>query len=238
MMSRSFSRRYWDGMTGADAPPSSLAVGRGRTGFTFGQRYWSSFIGVDLPARPDTAAAEFSAPASKPMHLPRRLPIARQLREGWFPLPQLPAPAGLRAGDDSDVVAEVTSPDHRVEFFVRRISIAPTRYRVEVVMREFDALPAIIVIRYGEADGERVLLVPIAQQAIGPPVSQVELPGFTGGTAWEASAQVRPDQTPWGEDIVIASIRAAVNQATRDAWRQVGEVVGDDLQRLIDRVLG
>lgn len=42
-----------------------------------------------------------------------------------------------------------------------------------------------------------------------------------------------PD-TDWDAATVADSVRAALNEATRDAWRQVREIVGDDLRATID----
>jgi len=41
----------------------------------------------------------------------------------------------------------------------------------------------------------------------------------------------------WEADVVVTSIKAAVNEATRDAWRQVGSLVTGDLRRVIDQTL-
>jgi hypothetical protein len=39
--------------------------------------------------------------------------------------------------------------------------------------------------------------------------------------------------TAWDAETVATSVHAALNEATRDAWRRVQELVGDDLSRVI-----
>ena len=237
MTGLSFARRYWNSLTEAEVS-GSLASGRGRAGYSFWQRYWASFSGVALPIRPGTATRESAATAVEPSSPASRQHAIGQPGSGWFLLPQLPGLAALRAGDEDGVIAEIATPDGRVEFFVRRRGGGLEQYRAEVVLRDFDALPAVVSIRYGTTEGEQLLLVPLAAQEIGPAASQVELPGFNRARKWETSAPVQVDRaTVWEEETVVASIRAALNEATREAWRQVGDVTGGELRRVIDRAL-
>jgi hypothetical protein len=234
-----FARRYWNRLTAAGASGGSPAAGRGRTGYGFWQRYWAAFIAADLPVRQETASAGGGSPAAVPRSpgSARLLTAAGQERAGWFTLAPLPGPAGLRAGDDDDVIVEMASPDGRVEFFVRRSGIAPDLYRIEVVVRDADALPAVIIIRYETADEEQLLLVPVTAQNLGPAVSQVELPGIQPGRNWEASGPLRIDPAAWDEDTVTRSVHAAVNEATRNAWRQVGDTLAEPMKQMINRAL-
>jgi hypothetical protein len=238
MSGMSFARRYWYSLTGADAPQGALAVGRGGAGYSFWQRYWASLVMVDLPVKTEmtTAGAAAREPEQRPpaRHGPRR--AAAWSGPGWFSLPPVPALGGLRAGDEEDLVAEVASPDGRVQCFVRRGRGAPARYRVEVVVRDDGALPAVVSVRYETVAGERLLIVPVVVPKIGPAASQVELPGFESGTIW-ASAPAPADLAGWDDDTVSRSVRAAVNEGTRAAWRQVREATAGHLQQVIDQAL-
>jgi hypothetical protein len=238
-MNRSaFARRYWSTLTGATASPESSAAGRGRAGFKFWQRYWASFTASDIPVPDNQMAAESATHVPEPVRATHRLPTVRQKETGWFPLPSLSLPASLRAGDEEDVVTEVATPDGQTEFFVWRSGVVPTQCRIEVVLRDFDRLPAVVSIRYGTAKGEQLLVVPLVTQLIGPPAAQVVLPGFDGRAPWEASAPVPVDATTlWEKDIVVTSIKAAANEATRDAWRQVASLVAGELRLVIDQAL-
>jgi hypothetical protein len=236
----SFARRYWSSLTGADAPRARLDGRRGRAGYSFWQRYWASFVGMNLPVRKDGAATESAArtPGPSPRPAPG-LPAEGQRMRGWFSLPQLPAVAGLRAGDEESVFAGMRAPDGRIEFFVRRSGAIAVQYRVEVVLWDDTALPAVISLRYGTAEGTQSLLVPMVAQAIGPPVSQVKLPGFDRRRGWEASGPVPVDRaTAWPYEDVVTSIHAAANEATRSAWREVHGLVNDELAQVILQALG
>jgi hypothetical protein len=237
MSSRYFAHRYWKTLTEADTLPCSSAAGRGRAGYTFWQRCWASFVGVDLPVRDgvDVKQAATSAPEQ------RKAPVKHGVGQpwtGWFPLPQLFEPFGLRAGDARRLVADVVSPDGRVEFFIRRSSRAPMGYRVEVVLRDHSEQPVMISIRYGKADSEQVILVPLTRQELGPPVSQVEVPDLHSGLVWAAAPPRLVDRSSaWDTDTVRISVRAAASETTRRAWRQVRDLVGDDMRSVIDRSL-
>lgn len=237
MTGLSFARRYWNSLTEAEAS-GSLASGRGRAGFSFWQRYWASFSGVALPIRPGTATRESAVTAAEPSSPARRQRAISQPEAGWFLLPQLPGLAALRAGDEDGVIAEIVTPDGRAELFVRHYGGTPGQYRAEVVLRDFDTLPAVVSIRFTAAEGEQVLLVPLAAQEIGPAAAQVELPGFDRARKWEISAPIQVNRaTVWEEETVVASVRAALNEVTRAAWRQVGDVIGGEMRRVIYQAL-
>src|SRR5579862_1338984 len=214
-----FAQGYWNRLTGTGASDGSPAAGRGRTGYTFWQRYWAAFIAADLPVRPDTASARGRSPAAVPRSLrsARLVTAGGQERVGWFTLAPIPGKSALRAGDGEDEIVEMASPDGRVEFFVRRNRLAPHSYRVEVVVRDADPLPAVIFIRFETVDGEQLLLVPVTAQNLGPASSQVELSGILTGRDWEASGPHRIDPAAWDQDTVTRSVHAAVNEATRNA---------------------
>ncbi|WP_147268385.1 hypothetical protein [Spongiactinospora rosea] len=101
------------------------------------------------------------------------------------------------------------------------------------------AAPLVTTVRYADVAGsDRVLLVPVVRRRFGPAASYVRLPGYAG-EEWTASmtAPVAPDST-WDAATVTLSVGASLNDATRDAWRQVRELIVDDgLRRVIDQAL-
>jgi hypothetical protein len=227
-------------------------VERGRDGYPLRQRVWASFIGFDLPARSGTVpTSEEAAVIPRPSPQALRAPQAPQderrsrqqagrLRSGWFALPPLPSASALTAAGGDPVVLETSSPDSRVGFLVRRRGIVEPEYSLELVVRGVDALrPLVSAISYPQPDGsERVLLVPVVQGRFGPAASYVRLPGFGVDTAWSAT-DLSPVAlgTAWDGATVNDSVRAALNEATRDAWRQVRELVEDDVRGVIDSAL-
>ncbi|MYR89213.1 hypothetical protein GTY41_30960 [Streptomyces sp. SID685] len=135
---------------------------------------------------------------------------------------------------------EASSPDGGAVFLLRAEGGVTPEYRLEVVLRGGEAGgPLVAGVRYVAAGGgERTLLVPVARGRFGPAASLVRLPGFAFGSVsprWSARAPapVTP-MTAWDDATVAASVRAALNEATRDAWRQVRELVGDELRAAID----
>lgn len=228
MSTASVGRRVWGSFVGGRVPHPPRGV-RGREGYRFRQRFWASFIGVDLPP-----AAVARRAAVVPRTSLRREPPQNG---GWYALPSLPAVGGVTAAGDDVVVLEETSPDGLVRFLVRSHGGDRPGFSLEVVLRGLDAdRPLMCEVRYTKADGrERVLLVPVARARFGPSASYVHLPGFTAETAWAASgpAPVTAGEA-WDAGTVADSIRAARNEATRDAWRQAREFVGDHLRGAID----
>lgn len=232
-MSPPFGRRYWSLLTGASVAPAAPGSGRGWAVYQFWQRYWAAFTGVILPLPAEPAAD----PVRVDWHA-RSQPLVSGSGAGWYALSPLPVLAGLRAGDEQDLIKELVLPDARAEYFVRRTTSIPPRYRVEVVVRDRDVLPAMVSLRYDTPDGDQEILVPVGAQEAGPAASQVELPRFEGSGPLEASAPspVVPAAV-WDGEIVAVSVRAAVTEATRNAWRQVREIVSDPLRQIISRAL-
>ncbi|MFG6202126.1 hypothetical protein [Nonomuraea sp. JJY05] len=235
MSAASIGRRSWRSFIGGRAPVPPRPAGRGRAGYSLRQRFWASFIGLDLPPKPSVLLPNTSAPqaASRPG------PAAR-LTSGWFALPPLLAAGGLTAAGGDAVVLEASSPDGRATFLVRRHGGERPDYRLELVLRGVDAArPLVSELRYTRADGgEQVLIVPVVRGRLGPPAALVRLPGFTAGTTsagWAATtpALVTPSTT-WESAAVAESVRAALNEATRDAWRRVRETAGEELREVID----
>lgn len=244
MTAGSVAQRSWRSFIGGRQPRLPRTVGRGRDGYTVWQRFWASFIGLDL--RPASLGTVSTPEASTDLRiLPSReearsgLPAGR-LEPGWFALPPLLDIGGLTAAGGDAVILEASSPDSGARFLVRRHGTVAPEYRLELVLHGIDAArPLVSSVRYATASGsEQVLLVPVIQGRFGRPASLVRLPDFTVDLAsaeWtaHAPAPVTPS-TAWNAATVADSVRAALNEATRDAWRQVRELVSDDLRRAID----
>ncbi|KJY41815.1 hypothetical protein VR41_10775 [Streptomyces sp. NRRL B-1568] len=240
MSSGSIARRSWMSFTGGRRPGLPRTVERGRAGYALWQRLWASFIGLDLPPRPGAApACHTFAPA--PEEQSGKRPPASPFAPGWFALPRLPATRTLSAAGGDSVVLEASSPDGRTGFLVRRHGSGEPEYSLELVVRGADdaARPLLSTVTYRQpGEGERVLLVPVAQGRFGPAAAYVRLRGFDAGTTWAATtpSPVSPD-TDWDLGVVAVSIPAALNEATRDAWRRIREFVNDEVRDVIDGAL-
>ncbi|MFB7646072.1 hypothetical protein ACFC1G_16190 [Streptomyces sp. NPDC056085] len=114
-------------------------------------------------------------------------------------------------------------------------------YRLELVLETIgDGRPSMTVVRYTRPDGtEQSLLVPVIRGRFGPPASYVRLLGFDGASTLTASHAVPvSSDSSWAAARVAASVGAALNEATREAWRQVREVLVDEgLRAVVDRGL-
>jgi hypothetical protein len=240
MSSAAIARRFWNSLTVA-IPASSVwsDAERPRTDYSFWWRLWASFTGIRLPILTDASAeGRSTAPAPERRRPVRPALVAEERGAGWFTLPRIPVLAGISAGDERSVVAEIVIPGDQVTLIVRQTPLASTRYSVEIVLREVGERPSIVTIRYGTLTGQRLLYIPVAVDVSGLAASSAEIRGFDPVQEWQASQAVTADQMAgWDEDSVTASIRVAANQATRDAWRQVGGIVGGEIQRIIRRAL-
>jgi hypothetical protein len=240
----SVARRSWRSFTGGTVTRRPPAGARAREGYTLRQRLWASFIGADLPAGP---LANESVLPEKPTG--NRAPVSKAARDrsrpqplapGWFLLPQLPQAGGLPAAGGDTVLLEASSPDGTARFLVRSHGEPVLEYSLELVVRGTEGTaPLMTTVRYASLVGpERVLLVPVARGRFGPAASYVRLPGFAG-EEWTASvpASVGSDST-WDVATVALSVGASLNDATRDAWREVRALISDaGLRRVIDQEL-
>lgn len=237
------TRRSWRSFIGARPSGTARTVGRGRAGHTLWQRVRASFLGFDLPVRPAPTAAP-RTPAAVPRQSAGegsrdRRPDFRPT-PGRFELPVLSPGGALTAAGGDAVVLEASSPDGRVAFLVRSAGEGEPSYSLELVLRGDDgARPLMCLIRYARPDGPvRELLVPVVRGPVGPAASYVRLPEFRIGAAWTASVPVPVGpESDWDTDTVTTSIGAALNEATREAWRRVREHVGDGLRGVIDGAL-
>ncbi|MDQ0306015.1 hypothetical protein J2S46_000571 [Kitasatospora herbaricolor] len=223
-------------------------------------RLWASFLGLDLP--PARSFAETRHERLQHERLQherlRHEPLRHEPQEsdppkvspwtyessalpeqGWFALPPLMEASGLAAAGGDAVAVEASAPGGRAVFLLRAGGGDLPEYTLEVVLRGAGAdLPVMSVVKYtGAGGGEQVLLVPTVRGPLGSAAGLVRLPGFTAGSAagWTACAPAPVTSgATWDTATVAASVRAALNEATRAAWRQVRELVGEDLQAVID----
>lgn len=238
MTTGSFARRYWDSLTGAQPSHGSPHIGPGREGYPFWQRYWASLTDTSLPRRVDDRTASMPGVASAVPWRQRAVSIQPSSSEpGWFSLPPVPDAAPLLAAGDHHVLLEARTPDGSVEFYVHGSGGSAPRYRLEVVLRDPGAVPAVVTVGYG-VEPRRHLLIPLVGGGIVPPSALVELPGLRARMPWYVSAPspIRPDMA-WGVDTVSVSVGAAANEFTREAWRRCRALVGADLGRIIDEAL-
>lgn len=244
MSVRSVAWRGWGAFIGGHPPYLPRAGGRGRDGYTLRQRFWASFIGVDLRLAcsvTETRKAPPTLDSSRPQKTTStRRTLRGALEPGWFVLPPLLEAGGLAAAGGDTVVLEASSPDDATMFRVRADhGVVQPEYTLELVLHGVDATrPLVCAVRYPRADGsEQLLLVPVVQGQFGPPASLVRLPGFAAESAdgWTASAPVpvTSNRALWDQAIVAVSVHAVLNEATREAWRRVRDLVPDDLGEYI-----
>ncbi|MFJ9447783.1 hypothetical protein ACIRRH_39000 [Kitasatospora sp. NPDC101235] len=237
--------RFWRSFTGGRLQQQlPLAVERGREGYTLWQRVRASILGYRLPARlaphevPHVGAVLPPQPTGNSQSRTRQQ--GTRPAAGWFELPMLSPAGALTAAGGDVVVLETSSPDGGTVFLVRDLGSAEPEYSLELVLRDVDTdRPLVSTIRYSRPDGcEQILLVPVVRGRVGPTASYVRLPGFRVGTTWAATAAlpVGPG-AGWDAEILSGSVRAALNQATRDAWRQVRDLVEGGLRGVIDTEL-
>ncbi|MEW1636947.1 hypothetical protein AB0469_23065 [Streptomyces sp. NPDC093801] len=240
----SVARRSWRSFTGVPVAHRPPTGNRTRAGRTLRQRVWASFTGADLPAAP--LATETFLPTSSAGNRPavpgdaRDGSRPRPLAPGWFPLPRLPQADGLAAAGGDTVLLEASSPDSTARFLLHGHRDPVPGYSLElVVLGAAGVAPLMTAVRYADEDGsERLLLVPVVRGRFGPAASYVRLAGYAGG-GWAASLSgpVAPDST-WDVATVALSVAACLNEATRDAWREVRALIVDPgLRRVIDREL-
>jgi len=230
MTKTSLTERFWRSLTNASVRRGPRPAPRGRMGYNFWQRYWASLTATNLPL-----PSEEESPNSTVVTPPTRRPATVQPSSGgWFRLPSLPRPAALLAAGGDQVISEATANDGAVTLFVRAPAGVQDSYRLEVVLRDVDAAPAVMSVRYTSM----LLLIPLVRPRFGPISAHVLLPRFAAETPWEISAPQPPTRTEaWTTDVVTASVGATLNRATRDAWRQIGGLVDDELASVINQAL-
>ncbi|MFD7975030.1 hypothetical protein [Streptomyces sp. NPDC059071] len=225
-------RRSWSSFTTGRRTSPRLTE-RGRAGYTLWQRVRASFTGISLPPHPghvpDTALR--LAPTPRPQ--------TARAAGAWFALPPLPAAGALTASGDDTVVLKASSPDGRAVFVLHRTGDQTSEYALELVIRDTGGPPELATVTYTRPDGEEhTLLVPVSPSRYGAAASFVRLTGFTAGSTWRAGGPAPvPGNPDWPSATVADSVRAALNEATRDAWRRVGERTGQGVRDAIEGAL-
>ena len=238
MSEASLAYRVWAAFTDSEVGSTGQIAARDRSENSLWRRCWAAFTGLSLPpgARPHAtlqspvshAAGESARPTASPHG--HGVPFT-----GWFALPK---PAALTASSSGRVITRKASPDGRIECLVRRVSGTPVLYVLEVVLRDVTSLPAVVMVRTREAE-QAHLLVAVASTVLGPPASQVAFQDFDPEQIWEISAaEPVTEAGTWPVDTIAVSVRAAINEATRNAWRQVRGIIADvELRQAIDQAL-
>ncbi|WP_435218879.1 hypothetical protein [Streptomyces sp. bgisy034] len=226
-------RRSWSSFTTGRRAASPRAGERGRAGYALWQRAWASFTGINLPSRPGRV------PDTAPRLTPAPRPQATPAAAGWFALPSLPAAGALTASGSDTVVLEAPSPDGRAVFVLRRTGGQTAEYVLELVVRDSVDQPELVTVTYTGPDGEEhTLLIPVSPSSFGPAASFVRLNGFAAGSTWQATGPALiPEDPDWPSATVAHSVRAARNEATREAWRRVRECAGQGVRDTIDGAL-
>src|SRR6266852_3645873 len=193
-----FARRYWSLLTGAGASGSSLAAGRGRTGYTFWQRYWAAFIVADLPIQCAGTGQAGSGPGA------RRPVIVLDTQQGAAPfaLPPAQPTADLAAADDSTgtAILQVRLPDGQTELALHRQG--PEEYTLEITHPGAGAgdVPDVLRLRYSlSGGGEQVLLIPISAG-----IGLARLPGYAAGRPWTAEPPAPASEVSGWEPAITA----------------------------------
>jgi hypothetical protein len=94
-------------------------------------------------------------------------------------------------------------------------------FLLEVIPDTVDGSVRFVSVHYGDTDGyERVLIIPFLGAGL------ARLHGYAASLPWEASLPGPADQLlAWDLETVAASVHAAVNNATRRAWKTISDRV-------------
>ncbi|MER7583713.1 hypothetical protein [Kitasatospora sp. NPDC097691] len=124
---------------------------------------------------------------------------------------------------------EASSPDGSARFLVRGQDGSDPERNLELVAHGVeDATPLMAAVSYAQPAGsERMLLVPVLQGCFGPAASYVRLPCFAE-EGWTAAEPVSVGLDSVRDAATVRhSVRASLNETTRDAWREVRALISD-----------
>jgi hypothetical protein len=147
-----------------------------------------------------------------------------------LPLPR--SQAGLAAAGKSagSAVVTVVLPDSETRLTLHRERHGG--YDVEVNRPALAGQPLILAVRYGTEDGgEGLVVVPARHTGL------ARLDGFSPASPWEVSFTTAASLPVLGAVTVIASVRAAANNATKRAWREIASGM-PEVHDVIDAGLG
>lgn len=146
-----------------------------------------------------------------------------------LPLPRRQAElaaAGRAAGTS---VVKATLPDGQARLILHRERHGD--YFLEVEAGVQATAPLALAVRYGtEETGQALVVIPARRSAL------ARLTGFSPDYPWQAAAATAAAIRAAGPDAIAFSVRAAANNATRRAWRELGDAV-PELRPVIDREL-
>jgi len=158
-------------------------------------------------------------------------------RLGRFVLPLPPEPGAVAAaGRGERAIVRAQDADGQLEYLLHRANPPELDYKLEVLLRAFTDLPTVVTVWYhgSRERTERTLFIPVTHAPFGPPSSMVRLSNFDPGAPWYGSAPVAAARVQtWDPTVVRASVAAAANESTFQAWRDVTPLVDEDVRQLI-----
>jgi hypothetical protein len=105
-------------------------------------------------------------------------------------------------------------------------------YLIEVEKKAHTEALSAIVVRYGTVGaGEGSVVIPARRSGL------AHLAGYSPDSPWQASQATAAQVVTWGADSVALSVRAAANNVTKRAWREIGGTE-PELRQVIERELG
>jgi hypothetical protein len=174
-----------------------------------------------LTLMPSSGSATF-------VHIPsgewtlRRLGPSSAKSSGSLPV-ALPSPHRLAtlaaASQERTAMTRVVLPGGRAALVLHR-ERADT-FLLEVIPDKADDFPRFVAVHYGNTRGdEQLLIIPFLRAGL------ARLPGYAASRPWQASLPAPADQLlSWDLETIAVSVRAAVNNVTRRAWRAISEHV-------------
>ncbi len=148
-----------------------------------------------------------------------------------LPLPRGQTELAAAGRSKGTAVLKAMLPDVQARLILHRERRGD--YLLEIEAGETHAqAPLVLAMRYGTLGGGEGLVVIPAQRS-----GLARLTGFSPAHPWQASPVTAAEIRAMGADSLATSVRAAANNATRRAWREIGVTVSE-FRQLIDRELG
>lgn len=139
-----------------------------------------------------------------------------------FALPQARRQAELAAAGKSQgtAILKTTLPDAQARLILHRERHGGYLLEIEAGGHPEAEVPLALAVRYGTGDGgEGLVVIPARPSSLG------RLPGFSPAHPWQVSLAAAAGLRALGADAIAFSVRAAGNNATRRAWREIGAAV-------------
>lgn len=147
-----------------------------------------------------------------------------------LPLPRLQVGLAAARSVGGTAVLRVVLPDAGTRLILHRERNGD--YLLEVDRNVETKVPQVIAVSYGRIDAAQGFVVIPARHS-----GLARLAGYSPTSPWQASQATPAQILALDADSVAASIRAAVNNVTKHAWREIGDTE-PELRQLIERELG